>query len=303
MANRATKERTLKRSRQLILPGVSRRLRDFEDRFSPDFFKTLPKSAGVYRFLSEKDEILYVGKAKNIRQRLLSYRRVARGLEDNRKLQRLLIQTHRIEWEELPSEEEALLQENRLLRKLKPSFNRVNTRPENYYVLESDFGGARGHVRFSLRLARELDCFRSSRQRLVVGTFKGRRRLQEGVRILQIWTRLMEETCRMDSSLSKPLQRQDLHKKLRAFLRGTSATFLKEADRYFSELKGFEARVRSQEREILQELYTSCFQRNARIKKLLKMKSVFIPAVELDDAVVKLRFQIIKTSGRSSSSS
>jgi hypothetical protein len=75
----------------------------------------------------EADRLLYVGKAKNLRRRLNSYRYPARA---PRKTVRLVHAVPRIDWEVCPSEKAACLRENELLRAHRPRFNRVGTWPK-----------------------------------------------------------------------------------------------------------------------------------------------------------------------------
>ena len=80
----------------------------------------LTKSPGVYKMLSEKNEILYVGKAKNIPNRLKSY------ISDNHlaiRTERMLSLTKNLETTTTASESEALLLEANLIKKHKPRFN------------------------------------------------------------------------------------------------------------------------------------------------------------------------------------
>jgi DNA polymerase-3 subunit epsilon len=81
----------------------------------------LPEAPGVYRFYGEADALLYVGKAKNIRSRVLSHWQNA--LRDAR-AQRLGEMTRRIDWTETAGELGALLAEARLVREMKPLHNR-----------------------------------------------------------------------------------------------------------------------------------------------------------------------------------
>ena len=75
---------------------------------------------GVYRMISSDGEIVYVGKSKRLRSRLLSYFRCAFP-ED--KGARILRDAEQIEWEYQPSEFAALLQELRLIKRFRPRFN------------------------------------------------------------------------------------------------------------------------------------------------------------------------------------
>ena len=80
----------------------------------------IPKLPGVYRMLNDKNEILYVGKAKNLPNRLKSY-----ITEKNHiiRTERMLSQTKRLEITTTSNESEALLLEANLIKKHKPKFN------------------------------------------------------------------------------------------------------------------------------------------------------------------------------------
>jgi excinuclease ABC subunit C len=80
----------------------------------------IPKLPGVYRMLNNKGDILYVGKAKNLPNRLKSY-----VSEKNHiiRTERMLSQTVRLEITTTTNESEALLLEANLIKKHKPKFN------------------------------------------------------------------------------------------------------------------------------------------------------------------------------------
>ena len=80
----------------------------------------VPKLPGVYRMLNDKGDILYVGKAKNLPNRLKSY--IA---EKNHiiRTERMLSQTRKLEITTTSNESEALLLEANLIKKYKPKFN------------------------------------------------------------------------------------------------------------------------------------------------------------------------------------
>ena len=75
---------------------------------------------GVYRMISAEGEIVYVGKSKHLRTRLLSYFRCAFPEE---KGARILREADHIEWEYTPSEFAALLEELRHIKRFRPRFN------------------------------------------------------------------------------------------------------------------------------------------------------------------------------------
>jgi excinuclease ABC subunit C len=110
-------------------------------RFDPkEFVKTLPRRPGVYRMLSADGEILYVGKARNLRSRVASYFH-ARNVAP--KVLALVGQVTGIEVTLTDSDGEALLLEYNLIKQHKPRFNVVlrddKSFPCIYVDTEADF--------------------------------------------------------------------------------------------------------------------------------------------------------------------
>src|SRR6202171_808705 len=85
---------------------------------------------GIYRMLSGEGEVLYVGKSKRVRSRLLSYFRCAYPEE---KGARILRSAEKIEWEYTPSEFAALLQDLRLIKRFRPRYNVAMKRDARHY--------------------------------------------------------------------------------------------------------------------------------------------------------------------------
>lgn len=108
-------------------------------RFSVGLLDDLPESTGVYLFHDSDDALIYVGKAKNIRARVLAH--FAGALRDSRS-QRLAGQTQRIEWTETAGELGALLLEARLVKELRPVYNRRPRGGESLTWMIDDLGGA-----------------------------------------------------------------------------------------------------------------------------------------------------------------
>ena len=79
-----------------------------------------PKDAGVYQFLDGTDKVLYVGKAKNLRNRLKSY---LDNKNHNSRIRKMLSVATRIELTTTNTEDEALLLECNLIKKLMPRYN------------------------------------------------------------------------------------------------------------------------------------------------------------------------------------
>lgn len=102
--------------------------RPLVERLGRDFFLQAPERPGVYLMRDAVDTVLYVGKAKNLRKRLGSYR-VANPDRMPRRHLRMLRLVARIELQECSDESSALARESELLGSLKPRFNRAGTWP------------------------------------------------------------------------------------------------------------------------------------------------------------------------------
>src|SRR5215472_6470943 len=92
------------------------------ERLGEEFFSALPTGPGVYLMCGEGEGVLYVGKARNLRKRLSSYR-VANPERFPRRMIRLLHRVTRIEWDTCPSEAAARHREEELICVLMPKFN------------------------------------------------------------------------------------------------------------------------------------------------------------------------------------
>jgi excinuclease ABC subunit C len=82
--------------------------------------KLAPSSPGVYRMVDAKGDVLYVGKAKNIRKRIIAYTRPT-GYEP--RIERMIAATAALEFVSTATETEALLLEANLIKRLRPRFN------------------------------------------------------------------------------------------------------------------------------------------------------------------------------------
>jgi predicted GIY-YIG superfamily endonuclease len=111
-------------AQQLLFPDPQ----PLVERLGRDFFRQLPECPGVYLMRDAADVILYIGKAKNLRKRLRSYR-VANPDRMPRRHLRLLRTVARIELQECEDEPTALARESELLRTVRPKFNRAGTWP------------------------------------------------------------------------------------------------------------------------------------------------------------------------------
>ena len=81
---------------------------------------TLNSGPGVYRMMNERGEVLYVGKAKNLRKRVYSYTKMDR---QSIRIQRMISSTFAMEFVSTHTEAEALLLEFNLIKKFAPKYN------------------------------------------------------------------------------------------------------------------------------------------------------------------------------------
>jgi len=84
------------------------------------YAKLAPASSGVYRMIGANGEVLYVGKAKSLKKRVLSY---ARPTGHDSRIARMIAATTALEFVSTGSETEALLLEANLIKRLRPRFN------------------------------------------------------------------------------------------------------------------------------------------------------------------------------------
>src|SRR5689334_10729352 len=80
----------------------------------------LPGKPGVYRMFGEAGELLYVGKARNLKARVSNYAKIG---GQTQRIARMISLTRSMEFVVTASETEALLLEANLIKKLKPRFN------------------------------------------------------------------------------------------------------------------------------------------------------------------------------------
>ena len=124
-----------------------------------------PTRPGVYLFRDRNDQVLYVGRARDLRARLRSYFRTER---QRPQVEAALGAVERIEWRVLGSELEAALEELRLIRELRPPANARVARPDRYVWLR-----------------RRGDAVVASAKETPVGPIRSRRRAQLAARALR----------------------------------------------------------------------------------------------------------------------
>lgn len=141
---------------------------------------------GIYRMLSSTGEVVYVGKSKSVRSRLLSYFRCS---YPEAKGARILREAESIDWEYTPSEFAALLRELRLIKTHRPRLNVAMKRDALHYAF----------IKLTLGAAPKLTVVRGASAddaSVYYGPFVGAQRIEEALRELS--DALMLRDCKSD---------------------------------------------------------------------------------------------------------
>ncbi|CAN5464146.1 hypothetical protein BH23BAC3_BH23BAC3_31300 [soil metagenome] len=276
------------------------------NRLGKERFDLIPATPGIYRFYNDRGELLYVGKAKNLRTRLFSYKRAKTG-HVSRKVARLIAQTARIEIEETGSEMEALLLENRLIRDERPPFNHANKQTEAYYFvyLKADDTGL--EFRLSMRIHEDTD------EMFWHGCFKGqnpvRRSMGNMLQLLwmaehqkrsplllpvQLTRRLTPMHYKLPWSASEPSQHTSVIGLLTEWITGASCEFLDWLVVHIESgsrnpLNRFETLFLENRLECLKNFYDRKLVRHRILREKLSPDYKQIAQNELDDLLVRAR--------------
>lgn len=104
-----------------------------------NFLHNLPKEPGIYSMQDCNNQVIYIGKAKNLRNRLRSYFQSKTLKNTNLKTNALIAEIKNIEITITKNEVEALLLENKLINQLKPKYNIIFRDDKSYpYILITD---------------------------------------------------------------------------------------------------------------------------------------------------------------------
>lgn len=99
---------------------------------------TLPSDPGVYRFIGADEEILYIGKAKNLKKRIASYFTSRKDMR--RKTKRMVMAAKKLNYTLVETEQDALLLEATLIKKHQPRYNVAlkHSRPYPYICIKKE---------------------------------------------------------------------------------------------------------------------------------------------------------------------
>lgn len=105
--------------------------------------KELPNSAGVYQYFDKDGHLLYIGKAKVLKNRVKSYFKFTPTLAPADKLSpriyKMITEVKSLEWIVVPNEHDALILENSLIKQLKPKYNILLRDDKTYPYIIIDY--------------------------------------------------------------------------------------------------------------------------------------------------------------------
>jgi DNA polymerase-3 subunit epsilon len=147
-----------------LLHEPSGRYKNLNENITVKDIENLPEECGTYYFYDENQQLLYIGKSKNIRHRVLSHL----GNTDSKRALDMKQRIHSVSYELTGSELIALLKESREIKEQKPMFNRAQKRTLFYWGLytgKNEFG----YITFSLRKISEtpddpVTCFNNKKE-------------------------------------------------------------------------------------------------------------------------------------------
>ncbi len=120
-------------------------LEELHPKLDLDNVRSLPSQTGIYYLYNESDEIIYIGKSKDIRKRILTHLGKAKAV----KAQRMKKEVASVDFEVTGSELLALLREAEEIKKHKPFFNKAQRKSRVHYGIFS-FSDRKGYRRFSI---------------------------------------------------------------------------------------------------------------------------------------------------------
>ncbi len=261
--------------------------RPFLERFGAEFFLRIPPTPGVYVMTGERERVLYIGKARNLRQRLASYK----YLKPTRKNLRLACRVRAITWELCDDEAAATLRENQLLRLHKPVFNVVNTRSEHYPFLGIRFEPGAIH----LRLTKSPEPLAGEN---IYGAFKGLPLVRQSLCSLARLLWMAEQQPRTPFDFPSRLISRDAIESwshlcaavdawaqlLGAFLEGADdSLFERLTSAMPAGVSSFQRAFHARDLEALADFYLRGPRRNAELRKQFDLSARVIPQSELDD--------------------
>jgi len=254
--------------------------------FGAEFFRAIPRRAGVYVMTGENGRILYIGKASDLRERLCSYKYVRPA----GKTWRLACRVRAITWELSDDPGAASLRENELLRLHKPFFNVMNTRAEHYPFIGARVAGGALELRIT-----KLPQPRRGEQ--LFGAFKGLS-LVRGA-----FAALMRLVWAVDHQVASPFEfpsallgerleewtisRRGIMTALEDFLNGRNDELLDATLQQLpKQISRFQQALHDHDAELTREFFLRGPKRNAELRAAFELRDALVPQHELDDLLV-----------------
>ena len=128
-----------------LISEPSGRYKNLNENLTVEDIENLPEECGTYYLFDEKQQLLYIGKSKNIRHRVLSHL----GNSTSKRALEMKQRIHTISYELTGSELIALLKESREIKDQKPMYNRAQKRSSFYWGLYTS-KDEYGYITFSL---------------------------------------------------------------------------------------------------------------------------------------------------------
>src|SRR5690606_17947213 len=94
--------------------------------------KKIPDAPGVYFFLGRNKEVLYIGKATSLKNRIRSYFAPDLRVKRSALIEKMVLEAKKVEWTETDSVLEALIVETNLIRTHKPAYNTIAKDDKSY---------------------------------------------------------------------------------------------------------------------------------------------------------------------------
>ena len=147
-----------------MLSEPTGRYRNLNEHLTVEDIQKLPEACGTYYFFDDTQQLLYIGKSKNIKHRVLSHL----GNTNTKRAMELKQRIHSIGYELTGSELIALLKESKEIKEQKPRYNRAQKRSSSYWGLypgKDEYG----YITFSLKKISEtprdpVTCFNNKKE-------------------------------------------------------------------------------------------------------------------------------------------
>lgn len=262
----------------------------FDKTFGAGFLETIPRCPGVYLFNDKDGAVLYVGKSKDLRRRLQSYRNASRR-KVHRKMVTLVREATSIEIRQTPTEKEALLLENELIRTDRPPYNVDGA----YSFLYPAIGLIRSDKRTLFLFTTHPENWAGYGELRLFGAFRSRLRVKEAFdALVDLLLRLghreprsrLPEMPRDRGSRLVGIRRLDsgLLDELEGYLSGDSRRFLTQLARRLLEKAGARDEARRVEEDLhtLAAFYTDDTRELFKARRRVGWASPFVPQEERD---------------------